>query len=137
MGLVMIRCPTTGRPIPTGLKVDRSSFSSTPVFFSRTRCPICRVNHEWFAKDAWVREEVDEPPSARTICNDHDQGHAPMERTVARLNIERLRRLLLVEADGHKRRMIARLLVEENARLANAGTPETEQTRRGNTLDVS
>ena len=27
-----------------------------PVFFSRTYCPFCRTNHEWFAKQAWVRE---------------------------------------------------------------------------------
>jgi hypothetical protein len=24
------------------------------VFFSRVYCPFCRVEHEWFAKDAWV-----------------------------------------------------------------------------------
>ena len=27
-----------------------------PVFFLRTYCPFCRTNHEWFAKQAWVRE---------------------------------------------------------------------------------
>jgi hypothetical protein len=52
----MIKCPTTGRDIPTGIETDRPSFSSAPVFFSRTFCPLCRTNHEWFAKDAWVRE---------------------------------------------------------------------------------
>jgi hypothetical protein len=26
------------------------------VFFSRTYCPYCRTDHEWFAKQAWVRE---------------------------------------------------------------------------------
>jgi hypothetical protein len=56
MGLVMITCPQTGREIPTGMEADATSFSRTPVFFSRTFCPICRTNHEWFAKDAWVSE---------------------------------------------------------------------------------
>ena len=56
MGMITIKCPTTGCDIPTGIETDWSRFKSAPVFFSRTFCPICRTNHEWFAKDAWVRE---------------------------------------------------------------------------------
>ena len=56
MGIVMVKCPETGRAIPTGMEADRSSFQCAPVFFSRVFCPICKTNHEWFAKDAWVRE---------------------------------------------------------------------------------
>src|ERR1035437_882409 len=54
MGIVMIRCPETRRAISTGMQVDRATFHSTPVFFSRTFCPLCAKQHEWFAKDAWV-----------------------------------------------------------------------------------
>jgi len=54
MGAVMIRCPQTGREIPTGMVADRRSFQATPVFFGRVRCPACRTEHEWFAKEAWV-----------------------------------------------------------------------------------
>ena len=54
MGIVMIRCPKTRRAISTGIQADRATFHSTPVFFSRTACPLCRTTHEWFAKDAWV-----------------------------------------------------------------------------------
>jgi hypothetical protein len=54
MGIVMILCPKTQRAISTGMQVDRATFHSTPVFFSRTACPLCRTTHEWFAKDAWV-----------------------------------------------------------------------------------
>jgi hypothetical protein len=56
MGIVMVKCPKTGRAIPTGMEADRSSFQCVPVFFSRVYCPICQIHHEWFAKDAWVRE---------------------------------------------------------------------------------
>jgi hypothetical protein len=52
MGAVMVRCPETGRHIPTGLVTDRKSFDATPVFFARVYCPICRSEHEWFAKEA-------------------------------------------------------------------------------------
>jgi hypothetical protein len=58
MGTVMIRCPRTGQEISTGMEVDATSFSAMPVFFARSYCPICRTEHEWFAKEAWVCETV-------------------------------------------------------------------------------
>jgi hypothetical protein len=58
MAAVMIRCPETGREIPTGIVTDRESFAATPVFFARVLCPICRTEHEWFAKEAWLCEPV-------------------------------------------------------------------------------
>ena len=68
MGIVMINCPETQQAISTGIQVDRDTFHSTPVFFSRTLCPLCRVKHEWFAKDAWVRE------SGIANCNPSSEG---------------------------------------------------------------
>jgi hypothetical protein len=56
MGILMIRCPKTGRAISTGRCVESATFRSSPVFFSRTYCPLCNAMHEWFAKDAWVWE---------------------------------------------------------------------------------
>ena len=54
MGAVMIKCPQTGQHIRTGMTVDHKTFQATPVFFARVYCPICRTDHEWFAKEAWV-----------------------------------------------------------------------------------
>jgi hypothetical protein len=56
MGMVMVKCPQTGRAIPTGIKTDSESFGRSPVFFARTRCPICHTDHAWFAPEAWVDE---------------------------------------------------------------------------------
>jgi len=56
MGMVMIKCPTSGRAIATGMEADRAGFGRSPVFFARTFCAICKSNHEWFAKEAWVHE---------------------------------------------------------------------------------
>lgn len=50
MGIVMIRCPTTGRAISTGIKTDALSFNRALVFFAYTRCPICKIDHEWFCR---------------------------------------------------------------------------------------
>ena len=54
MSMLMIRCPTTGQAISTGREVESASFRSSPVFFSLTYCPLCRVTHEWFAQEAWI-----------------------------------------------------------------------------------
>ena len=54
MGMLMIRCPKTGRAISTDRYVELATFRTSAVFFSQTYCPLCRVTHEWFAKDAWV-----------------------------------------------------------------------------------
>jgi hypothetical protein len=52
MGMLMVRCPKTGQAVFTGLHIESSLFSSTPVFFSSTYCPHCRVKHEWFVVSA-------------------------------------------------------------------------------------
>lgn len=54
MGMLMIRCPRTGRAVFTGRHVESAVFRTTPVFFGKTVCPLCEVTHDWFAKDAWV-----------------------------------------------------------------------------------
>jgi hypothetical protein len=41
-----------------------------------------------------------------------------MDRTVARLNVEHYRKLLVTELDETKRRTLQRLLAEEEAKLA-------------------
>ena len=56
MGVVMVKCPDTGRIISTGMVADRQSFNAMPVFFARVHCPICKKQHEWFARQAWVTD---------------------------------------------------------------------------------
>ncbi len=53
-----------------------------------------------------------------------------MDRTVAHLNIQHFKKLLESETDPGRRQMIERLLVEEEAKLARAGTPNTEARKR-------
>ena len=47
MGRLMIRCPVTGREISSGIEADRSRFRASAVFFARSYCEFCRVEHEW------------------------------------------------------------------------------------------
>ena len=60
MGVIMIKCPRTGRAIKTGMKSDHETFRCSTVFFSRTYCTGCRTHHEWFARDAWLYEPEEE-----------------------------------------------------------------------------
>lgn len=69
MGMVMVKCPQTGHAIPTGITIDRESFQRSPVFFRRTRCPICNTDHAWFAREAWVDESRARAP--RTSLDIH------------------------------------------------------------------
>lgn len=64
MGVVMIKCPQTGRAISTGMTAERESFRCSAVFFARSYCAICETNHEWFAREAWV----DEPRRPTLVC---------------------------------------------------------------------
>ena len=56
MSMVMVKCPQTGRAIPTGIQTNHENFQRNPVFFRRTPCPICHIDHAWFAREAWVDE---------------------------------------------------------------------------------
>jgi hypothetical protein len=81
MGAVMIRCPQTGRAIPTGLEMSADDFARTPVFFARTRCPICQSDHEWFAPQAWVCDSPGSRPGMTKHARTAD--HARRERVRA------------------------------------------------------
>lgn len=59
--MIMVKCPQTGRVIPTGIRSDRETFLRSVVFYGNTHCPVCRANHNWFAREAWVEEPVVRP----------------------------------------------------------------------------
>ena len=52
-----------------------------------------------------------------------------MDRTVARLNIEHFRKLLATETDEAKRRLLLRLLAEEEEKLAILNAKAGERKR--------
>lgn len=56
MGMIMIKCPQTGHAVSTGLQADADAFRCSAVFFSRTSCSVCEMQHEWFSMQAWVED---------------------------------------------------------------------------------
>jgi len=57
MSAVMIRCPTTGSPISTGIETEPSIFVGLPDVLARTRCPHCGLDHSWWKREAWLEDE--------------------------------------------------------------------------------
>lgn len=48
MGQVMIRCPETDKPLPTGIAMDKASFESSQMENNSVGpCPHYGENHTW------------------------------------------------------------------------------------------
>jgi hypothetical protein len=60
MSVVLIRCPTTGRELSTGIETDASTFEQLPDIRSQLMCPICKLDHVWSTRDTWLGNP---PPS--------------------------------------------------------------------------
>ncbi len=52
----MIRCPKTGKPLPTGIAADQSSFDSSQFVDNSVNCPHCGGTHTWNKPDAFFSE---------------------------------------------------------------------------------
>jgi len=52
MGMIMIRCPATGRGVATGIEVCATD--QLPVVTATTRCPACGRMHRWTKNEAWL-----------------------------------------------------------------------------------
>jgi hypothetical protein len=58
VSVVMVRCPTTGSELSTGIEMDAATFEHLPEIRSQIKCPICRLDHVWSTREAWL----DNPP---------------------------------------------------------------------------
>ena len=65
MPRVLITCPSTNQPVPTGLTMDAEAFAME-VFDDRfVHCPHCQLTHGWATDDAYL-EDADDPEEVRT-----------------------------------------------------------------------
>jgi endogenous inhibitor of DNA gyrase (YacG/DUF329 family) len=51
MATLMIKCPVTGKPAPTGMSLDKKAFDSTTLKDNLINCPHCKKMHAWSKKD--------------------------------------------------------------------------------------
>lgn len=57
MPRVLIRCPTSGREIYTGLRMNWFTLDSYDFGRQKLVCPICGEEHEWDQSDAILDED--------------------------------------------------------------------------------
>jgi hypothetical protein len=54
---IMVRCPTVGVVVPTGVTTEVVKFESIPDIAIPFRCPACLKMHEWRPITAWVDKD--------------------------------------------------------------------------------
>jgi hypothetical protein len=64
MGVLMIKCPATGRPVATGIEMEPDSFNQIPEVRARVLCSACGSHHFWSKVDAWVAEPGADPKNS-------------------------------------------------------------------------
>jgi hypothetical protein len=64
MGVVVMRCPRTGRDVPTGTEIERDAFMALKPVLHRIRCPACGSEHVWSKGTAEWRSSL--PGTVRT-----------------------------------------------------------------------
>ena len=52
MGVLLIKCPKTGREFSTGIQVAAETLVRVPQEFTHTRCPYCKAEHSWLPREA-------------------------------------------------------------------------------------
>jgi hypothetical protein len=54
MAIIMIRCPSRGRAVSTGIEV--ADVDQLPTVTATTVCPACGGAHEWTKDDVWLAD---------------------------------------------------------------------------------
>jgi hypothetical protein len=64
MGLLMLKCPSTGKEFSTGIITDAETFKKLPNTATKAACPHCGQSHRWLANEARLLEGDAARPSA-------------------------------------------------------------------------
>ena len=54
MNTVMIKCPTAGRWVSTGIDIEPAAFARMPDVPAKMRCPECGREHVWTKQEAMI-----------------------------------------------------------------------------------
>jgi predicted RNA-binding Zn-ribbon protein involved in translation (DUF1610 family) len=58
MGVLMLKCPQTGREFSTGIPIDDASFKRLPDTVTKVACPHCGQLHSWWTREARLSATV-------------------------------------------------------------------------------
>jgi hypothetical protein len=62
MGVLLFRCPRTGKSFSTGIQVEGDTVEKLPQVMTRSKCPYCDSEHLWWTREAILVDAI--PPSA-------------------------------------------------------------------------
>ena len=62
--VVMVRCPTTGHELSTGVEMDTATFERLPDIHSQMKCPVCGLDHNWSTQEVLDGQSSSVPPDA-------------------------------------------------------------------------
>jgi hypothetical protein len=62
MGVLVVKCPATGRMFSTGILADAETIERLPQVQTSSKCPHCGSDHLWLPGDARYTEAL--PPFA-------------------------------------------------------------------------
>ena len=54
---LMLRCPKSGKPFPSGIAIDPASYVSSHFENNSTRCPHCGEAHLWSKENVFFESE--------------------------------------------------------------------------------
>jgi predicted RNA-binding Zn-ribbon protein involved in translation (DUF1610 family) len=57
MGVLMVKCPTSGREFSTGIVIEEATFEVLPETMAKSRCPHCGGEHIWWTRESRVVDE--------------------------------------------------------------------------------
>ena len=60
MGVLLIKCPNTGREFSTDIQVDVETLARVPQELTHTHCPYCKTEHSWLPRQAKLVDAI--PP---------------------------------------------------------------------------
>jgi hypothetical protein len=58
MGVLLVKCPKTGKMFSTGIQADAETVKNLPEVQTRLRCPHCGTDHLWLPRDAVYTEAL-------------------------------------------------------------------------------
>jgi hypothetical protein len=61
MGVLLFKCPETGRTFSTGIQTDEDTVQKLPEVLTRSMCPHCGLEHLWWTREAILVDAL--PPS--------------------------------------------------------------------------
>jgi hypothetical protein len=71
MGVLLVKCPISGREFSTGIQIDQDSLGRLPESLAKAKCPHCAGEHTWWTREARLVDEV--PPNLWVEAFDHSR----------------------------------------------------------------